>query len=204
MFRALILRSRVDGAVLSLAAAPDGPEIRPLLSASADSIISRSLRGSSKEGTTDWTAAAGCDDSRESHNSSTEKTSPELRMMDLSMTFCQLDKARFRGCGPGIVGACRWSARRKVSVVLELLRGADLESTSRKCRVNVATLTEWRDRFLAGGAAILKTHEVDVEDEEKRHLKSAVASISVDDELLREKVANLASGRPLAFWKSKP
>ena len=101
-------------------------------------------------------------------------------------------------------GAGRWSAKRKVSVVLELLRGADLESTSRKYRVTIATLTEWRDRFLAGGEAILKSREVDVEDEEKRRLKSVVATVSVDNELLREKIARLESGRPLAFWKSKP
>ena len=37
--------------------------------------------------------------------------------------------------GP-LPGVGRWSARRKVSVILELLRGADLESTSRKHRVN--------------------------------------------------------------------
>ena len=101
-------------------------------------------------------------------------------------------------------GAGRWSSRRKVSVVLELLRGADLESTSRKYRVTAATLTEWRDRFLAGGEAILKSREVDVEDEEKRRLKSVVANISVENELLREKIARLEDGRPLAFWKSKP
>ena len=99
-------------------------------------------------------------------------------------------------------GAGRWSSRRKVSVVLELLRGADLESTSRKYRVTAATLTEWRDRFLAGGEAILKSREVDVEDEEKRRLKSAVANISVENELLREKIARLEDGRPLAFWKA--
>ena len=101
-------------------------------------------------------------------------------------------------------GGGRWSAKRKVSVVLELLRGADLESTSRKHRVTAATLTEWRDRFLAGGEAILKSREVDVEDEEKRRLKFVVASVSVDNELLREKIARLEGGRPLAFWKSKP
>jgi transposase len=100
-------------------------------------------------------------------------------------------------------GAGRWSAKRKVTVVLELLRGADLESTSRKYRVTIATLTEWRDRFLAGGEAILKSREVDVEDEEKRRLKSVVASVSVDNELLREKIARLENGRPLAFGKSK-
>lgn len=101
-------------------------------------------------------------------------------------------------------GAGRWSSKRKVSVVLELLRGSDLESTSRKYRVTAATLTEWRDRFLAAGEAILKTREVEVEDEEKRRLKSAVANISVENELLREKIARLEDGRPLAFWKSKP
>ena len=100
-------------------------------------------------------------------------------------------------------GAGRWSAKRKVSVVLELLRGADLESTSRKYRVTIATLTEWRDRFLAGGESILKSREVDVEDEEKRRLKSVVASVSVDNELLREKIARLENGRPLPLWKSK-
>lgn len=102
------------------------------------------------------------------------------------------------------VGGGRWSAKRKVSVILELLRGADLESTSRKHRVTAATLSAWRDRFLAGGEANLKTRETDTDDEEKRRLKSVVASVSVDNELLREKIARLESGRPLAFWKSKP
>jgi transposase len=98
----------------------------------------------------------------------------------------------------------RWSAKRKMSVILELLRGADLESTSRKHRVTLATLTEWRDRFLAGGEASLKSREADVEDEEKKRLKAVVATVCVDNELLREKIARLENGRPLAFWKSKP
>jgi len=101
-------------------------------------------------------------------------------------------------------GAGRWSARRKVSVVLEILHGADLESTSRKYRVTAATLIEWRDRFLAGGESSLKSRELDFEDEEKRRLKSVVASVSVENELLREKIARLENGRPLVSWKSKP
>lgn len=101
-------------------------------------------------------------------------------------------------------GGGRWSSKRKVSVILEILRGADLESTSRKYRVTAATLSEWRDRFLASAEAGLKSREMDVEDEEKRRLKSAVANISVENELLREKIARLEDGRPLAFWKSKP
>jgi transposase len=101
-------------------------------------------------------------------------------------------------------GGGRWSSKRKLSVILEVLRGADLESTSRKHRVTIATLTEWRDRFLAGGEAGLKSREVEPDDEEKRRLKSVVANISVENELLREKIARLESNRPLAFWKSKP
>jgi transposase-like protein len=100
-------------------------------------------------------------------------------------------------------GAGRWSAKRKVSVVLELLRGADLESTSRKYRVTAATLIEWRDRFLAGGEGSLKSRESDMDDEEKRRLKSVVAGVSVENELLREKIARLENGRPLVSWKSK-
>jgi transposase len=97
----------------------------------------------------------------------------------------------------------RWSARRKTSVILELLRGADLEATSRKYRVTVATLTEWRDRFLAIGEAGMKSREVAIDDEENRRLKSVVANLSVDNELLREKIARMEGNRPLAFWKSK-
>ena len=100
-------------------------------------------------------------------------------------------------------GGGRWSAKRKVSVILELLRGADTESTSRKHRVTLATLSEWRDRFLTAGEAGLKSREVEVEDEEKRRLKSAVATVSVDNELLREKIARLENGRPFVPGKSK-
>ena len=101
-------------------------------------------------------------------------------------------------------GGGRWSAKRKVSVILELLRGADLESTSRKYRVTAATLSQWRDRFLAGGEVGLKTRESEVEDEERRRLNSVVATVSIENELLREKITRMENGRPLAYWKSKP
>jgi transposase-like protein len=101
-------------------------------------------------------------------------------------------------------GAGRWSSKRKLSVILELLRGADLEFTSRKYRVTIATLSQWRDRFLAGGETGLKSRETEPEDEEKRRLKSVVANISVENELLREKITRLEGNRPLAFWMSKP
>lgn len=101
-------------------------------------------------------------------------------------------------------GGGRWSAKRKTAVVLELLRGAELESVSRKHRVTTARLTQWRERFLLAGEAGLKSRESDVADEEKRRLKSALANVSLDCELLREKIARLEDGRPFPWRKSKP
>ena len=65
-------------------------------------------------------------------------------------------------------GKGRWSAKRKAAVVLELLRGEDLESLSRKYAVTAATLSSWRDAFLAGGEASLKVREEALVDEQGR------------------------------------
>jgi hypothetical protein len=97
----------------------------------------------------------------------------------------------------GRAGAGRWSARRKTAVILELPRGADLD------RVRATTLSDWRGRFLAAGEADINSREASDEDEEKRRLKSVVASLSVETELLREKIALVEQGRPLSSWKSR-
>ncbi len=97
----------------------------------------------------------------------------------------------------------RWSARRKVSVVLELLRGVDLETLSRRHGVTAAKISEWRDAFLAGGEAHLKAREVAVDDEETRRLKSAVADLATEKDLLNEKIRHLEASDPLGWWRSK-
>lgn len=97
----------------------------------------------------------------------------------------------------------RWSARRKVSVVLELVRGADLESVSRRHGVTVAKLSAWRAAFLAGGAAQLKSRETHGEAAETQRLKRVVAEQAVSNELLREKIRHLETSRPLGWWRSK-
>ena len=51
----------------------------------------------------------------------------------------------------------RMSHQRKRDVVLRLLRGEDLELVSRALGVTAATLSGWRDAFLAGGEASLAT-----------------------------------------------
>lgn len=104
---------------------------------------------------------------------------------------------------PSRGGTGRWSARRKVSAVLELLRGADLESLSRKHGVTAATLSTWRDEFVASGEAGLKRREVAVESEDTRRLKSVVAELATDKELLKEKIRHLEASGPLGWWRSK-
>jgi len=90
-----------------------------------------------------------------------------------------------------------------MSVVVELLRGADLESLSRRHGVTAATLSAWRDDFLASGEAGLKRREVTVESEETRRLKSVVAELATDKELLKEKIRHLEASGPLGWWRSK-
>ena len=100
-------------------------------------------------------------------------------------------------------GKGRWSAKRKTSVVLELLRGADLESTSRKYGVTAATLTEWRDAFLAGGAEGLKIRQEDLVDEQGRRMKLVIAEMAMENELLREHIRHMEDEKPFLRWRSR-
>jgi transposase len=47
------------------------------------------------------------------------------------------------------------SRQRKTAAVLRLLRGEDFDTVSRSLGVTAATLTAWRDAFLAAGEAAL-------------------------------------------------
>jgi len=105
--------------------------------------------------------------------------------------------------GIGRRGQGRWSAKRKRSVVLELLRGEDLESVSRKYAVTAATLSDWRDAFLASGEAGLKIREDDLVDEQGRRMKSVIAELAMANELLRERIQQLENTNPSLRWRSK-
>ena len=113
-------------------------------------------------------------------------------------------RAPFAAPAAVLGGKGRWSARRKMTVVLELLRGAELEETSRKYGVTAATLTGWREAFVEGGEAGLKIRATDVVDEERKTLKSAVANLVMDNELLRERIRQLEEEKPFLRWRSKP
>ena len=62
--------------------------------------------------------------------------------------------------GPGRGG--RMSRQRKREAVLRLLRGEDLDTVSRSLGVTAATLSDWREAFLAAGEASLATRSAPV------------------------------------------
>jgi hypothetical protein len=95
------------------------------------------------------------------------------------------------------------SARRKQDAVLHLLRGEDLELLSRGLGVTAAELSGWREAFLAGGEASLKSRPADARDVEIGRLKEKVGDLTMANELLEAKIERLETARPLARRRSR-
>ena len=100
----------------------------------------------------------------------------------------------------------RMSRQRKRDAVLRLLRGEDLELVSRALGVTAATLSGWRDAFLAGGEASLATRPVNGEALESGRLKAKLGEMLLERELLEAKIAALEArgSGPLARRRSGP
>src|SRR5215467_277996 len=112
------------------------------------------------------------------------------------------DDDREDGCvGPGRGG--RMSRQRKRDAVLRLLRGDDLETVSRALGVTAATLTTWRDSFLAAGEAALASRPTDGSTLESERLKARLGEMLLEQELLEQKITVLEGGRPLARRRSQ-
>jgi transposase-like protein len=96
----------------------------------------------------------------------------------------------------------RFSAQKKTEVVLRLLRGEEIDLLSRGLRVPAARLAAWRDTFLAGGQEAMKQQPLDARDREIARLREKLGESTMDNELLREKLARVESGRPLRRRRS--
>lgn len=105
---------------------------------------------------------------------------------------------------PGLGRGGRMSRPRKLKAVLRLLRGVDLEMVSRELGITAATLSSWRDDFLAGGEAALASRPKDGRDLQSEQLKAKLGEVLLERELLQRKIELLESGRPLARWRSRP
>jgi transposase len=98
----------------------------------------------------------------------------------------------------------RWSAARKREIVLRLLRGEALDTVSREIGVEPFRLEQWRERALAGLDASLKERQD--EDPVQVGLDAAyrrVGELSMEVELLREKIAHLEGGVPFRGARSR-
>ena len=107
------------------------------------------------------------------------------------------------GDGPTPEHRRRMSARRKQDAVLRLLRGEDLELVSRDLGVTAAELSGWREAFLAGGEASLKSRPADAREAEIGRLKEKVGDLTMANELLGAKIGRLEANRPLARRRSR-
>jgi hypothetical protein len=97
----------------------------------------------------------------------------------------------------------RMSAHRKRDAVLRLMRGETLETLSRELRVPAGRLSQWRDAFIAGGEAALKSREMDARDEQIQMQQSKIGELTMENELLRQKTKRIEAGLPLARWRSR-
>ena len=97
----------------------------------------------------------------------------------------------------------RYSARRKTQAVIRLPRGEEIDVLSRELGVTAATVSGWRDHFLAGGQAALKMRQADAREEEVMRLKAKIGDITMENELLREEQRRLKQHLPLASRRSR-
>jgi transposase-like protein len=98
----------------------------------------------------------------------------------------------------------RWSSRRKTEVVLRLLRGEALDALSRELGVTAATLAQWREQFLAGGQAAVRSRPTDARDEDVARLRAKIGELTMANELLRERAERAEAGHPFASRRSRP
>jgi transposase-like protein len=72
----------------------------------------------------------------------------------------------------------RLSAQKKAHAAQRLLRGEAIDALSRELGVTAATLSNWRDKFLAAGEAALKSREPTAQDDEILRLKAKIGGMA--------------------------
>lgn len=81
----------------------------------------------------------------------------------------------------------RWTASRKIEVVLRLFRGESLDVLSRELGVEVYQLEEWRSKAIQGMESGLKIRTEDPLQEELDKARQRLGELLMENELLQEK-----------------
>ena len=97
----------------------------------------------------------------------------------------------------------RLTAARKQEAVLRVLRGEDIELVARSLEATAADVSNWRDAFPEDGSGNLEQRPRDAWDAETDRLHARVGEITMDNELLHEKVSKMEACHPFARRRSK-
>jgi len=106
------------------------------------------------------------------------------------------------GGDEGEARAKKFFAKHKTQAVLRILRGEPMEIVSRDIGATASVLSSWRDSFLASGTQGFAKKTPAQEGETKR-LNAKIGELSMENELLREKIARMEQNRPFAVSRSK-
>jgi len=96
----------------------------------------------------------------------------------------------------------RFWAKHKVDAVMSLMRGETLDALSRELGVTAGLLSQWREDFLAAGAKGLSSRP-GKDNAELTRLKAKIGELTMDNELLNEKIDRIEQNRPLARRRLK-
>jgi transposase-like protein len=89
----------------------------------------------------------------------------------------------------------RWTAARKIEVVLRILRGESLDALSRELGVEVYLLEEWRSKALQGMESGLKVRIEDPLQQELDQAKKRLGELLMENELLQVKASKAPAFR---------
>lgn len=82
----------------------------------------------------------------------------------------------------------RWTAQRKLEVVLRLFRGEPIDEISREIGVEIYRLEEWRVQALSGIESGFKDRIKDPLQDELSRAKQRIGGLSMENELLHERI----------------
>jgi transposase len=81
----------------------------------------------------------------------------------------------------------RWSAARKMEIVLRRIRGEPLDALSREIGVEASQIEEWYQRVIQGMELSLKDRERDPLQRDLDLAKKQIGELCMENELLKEK-----------------
>jgi transposase-like protein len=84
----------------------------------------------------------------------------------------------------------RWTAKRRVALVVSILKGeTSVSESARTHGLTVAQVEDWREKFLLGAENALRSRPRDEEalkEEQIKKLKQKIGDLVLDNDILRE------------------